>query len=761
MNPYHHRPTRTWPRLSNAARFIIAALGCATSLHAAGQFVKIVDTGTLVPGGSFQDFGFGFPIGTDRFSSLGNAAISGNTVVFIGGTAFSSGQLAATGLFSAPAGGGALAELVTRRTWLPEYTGPKSGPTAPNNAGQGVFLDFNVGLTSLKDDRLVFVASTLPEFGKYERPGGVYSIRADGTGLSRVLWTKEPRPGSASGIHEPIWDVLAAQDRVLVLVGQPTTLLMQRGSTLDTLVDATTPIPGSAANYSLTALGQVAYPGGAAFVTFQSGGLGIWRKNDDDADFVPLRQSQISGGNGPFPIFTLNQLRADSPHAISFVGGSQGNAQVGIFTQHTSTEFLSRALTTVATTTTPVPIGGSGNFRSFGTIATDSRRVQVGASGPIYLETDVVFSARDATNQLALYAYTDDQVSSFGSNSSLRRVIGPGDSLNGKTVLATGISRDALADSRMAFQVRFTDQTEAIYTVPLQGLLPRSGVKVDTQVLDSIGDNWQSSNSGWGSTEAGTQSMLPRRGTRNGPAVASGEGMASPLTGGVKVGAYAYAEWDMVAKSSVQAIQRFVVLGNSPGQEVDVDLNFSFSGVLGISGQTVGSQAARVFVTAALYQGTGETLLFTGTLTLTYDNSRLVNLVRGGQYSIESDGDVLSALDPFGDGRTADGVSVLSVREFNGATQARVGETLAIGYLLVTTADGGHSADHGSAVADFAHTLEAMASTSTPGASLAMLHTLSAPIPEPGQYLLMLSSIALLLVRVGQIRRRSQVQASG
>jgi hypothetical protein len=42
-----------------------------------------------------------------------------------------------------------------------------------------------------------------------------------------------------------------------------------------------------------------------------------------------------------------------------------------------------------------------------------------------------------------------------------------------------------------------------------------------------------------------------------------------------------------------------------------------------------------------------------------------------------------------------------------------------------------------------------------------MLHTLSAPIPEPGQYLLMLSSIALLLVRVRQIRRRSQVQASG
>lgn len=743
-------------RLAGVAALV--ALCLAHGPEASAQFVKIADFDTLVPGGSFLDYAGVFPAGSDRFNGFAAPAISGGSVVFVANASATPSQVL-NGFFSARATGGGVSELVTRRTWLPEYTGPKSGPTAPNNAGEGVFVGFSAAGSEFKDDTLVFAASTIPTFGVVEVNANVYALNiTNPTNLRHVLRAQDAR--LPSGTYSPILGVFGSSGQHVLHAGNPAGIYQITASGTSAVADSTMQIPGGASNFFVGAADIAADRRGVTFVAqAPTGGNAIWRKNDGAAGFELLRKSDLGGvlSDAPFAMLTFSQLRAYTHEAITFISGTAGNAQTGIFTQRTSTENIREAFATVATTAMAAP-SGSGNYRAFSRIAASSVRqvVQTPLGDRRYLDTDVAFMASDQSNRNAIYAYLDDQVAPHSGTRQVQRLIGVGDLLDGKRIAQVDIGRNAISNGTVAFLARFEDASEAVYTVPVRAIIPRSGVVVETSA-------WRGSNNSrpmdiaTGETAAaGSTSASDAQTT----AVATGDGLASPLTGGVRVRALARVDGGAGgASTGVTATQRFLVLGENTGDEVDVDFNFSFSGVLGVSGTGLGlgpPPRAFVSVSAYVYQSGRSSLeLFDGGLQLR-SGAGLTRLDRLADFDTpEALGDVLVDPDPFGDGREATGASILATRSFLDVVKARVGETLAVRYQIgvsATTAEPYY--DDAAAIADFSRTFDAFASTRTEGASLAMIHAVA--IPEPGRYLLMIAGLGLVLIKVRQRRAWSQ-----
>jgi len=733
---------------------LIAVCGAGMP-QASAQFVKLADFDTFVPGGSFLEYTSGlFPAGTDKFNGFGAPAISdGGTVVFL---ANSSGTLApqqVTGLFRVQATGGRVEEFVTRRTWLPEFTGLRSGATAPNNQGEGVFLGFNSALLEVKNGWAVFGASTLLEFGAPQFDANVYSIKLDKSNLQHLLNANESR--SPSGTYAPIHNVAGSNVRVVVQAGSPAGLYQRGELGNTTIVDSTIPIPGASVNFFVSNFVEHAvHPGGVTFVAqAPSGGNAIWRKTDTSLSFDMLRRSDPSGtlSDAPFRLVTFNQLRADTSWAISFIGGSPGNAQTGIFTQRTSTELEREAFSVIATNAMAAP-SGTGTFKSFTRMATWSTEQRIGSYSARYLDTDVVFTATDEANKVAIYAYLDDQVNRSGARPQVQRVIGVGDTLDGKKIAGVEIGRNAIFQGTVAFSARFEDGTQAIYTVPVARLVPRSGVTVRTEArVSGASTQFFTPNVVSGETSASSTSSSASSVPPPGAMAAAGDGVASPLTGGVRVRASAYVEGGAtngMSRTEVVATQRFIVLGDSVGDVVDIDLRFSFNGVLGVTqGGSSTRMEAGVDIEAYLYQPGSRVDLFSGDLVLTSGSG----LERNGAFAEpEAINDAVGYLDPFGDGKEAVGVFVDAEREFLSATTARVGETLAVQYVLAVYA---RASANQFAIADFSRTFDAFASTDTLGASLAMIY--AAPVPEPEQVLLMLCGLALLFARLRKAQRKT------
>jgi len=688
------------------------------------QFLRLADLSTAVPGGGYLG-------GGETFTSLSAPAIAGQNVVFVANSAVSPFEVG--GIYAVHSnGGGSVRELVSRRTWLPEFTGPRSGPSAPNNQGEGVFAGFGFSALDIDDRRVGFVAATLPTISSFEIGRNAYVVNFDGSGLQHIYRT----PVGTIGNLE------VAQDRVVVHAGSPVGLQQFGTAGNRTVVESGTPItPGSSATFLLSGAEYTAYRGGISFAAFVSGfGNSLWRMNDTDTDFVLLRQGGASGvPTAPFPLISMQRLSADTVGALTFQGQG-GSAQSGIFTQRTSSDsgMLRREFDTIASTHMLAP-SGKGNFSEFHMLATRSRRVfstSVGGPTTDYLEVDVAFVATDGSGKRAIYAYSDEQVRRVGPLPQPQRVIGVGDTLDGKKISFVEISRNAIGSElsvgeTIAFRTRFEDNSEAIYVVPIQQIMPRSGVNVSAQL-------------GFGApalrqTAAGESSASAA--VASGDRTASGNGSASPFTGAVGVAAAAHDGGTV----RVQATQQFVVLGETPGDPVDVDFGFNLSGTLGVEDRGCSPCFAKVSLRALVYLfGAPPIVLFDGELQA-FGNGTIDRL--GAYAEPSSVGDVLGHPDPFGDGREAYGFSVHSTRVFEDAVRSRVGDTLAVQYNLEVEASG-------SAIADFSHTLTAEAGINSGDASLAALHL--APIPEPGQFVLMLCGITMLIVRMSRQWRRDQ-----
>jgi hypothetical protein len=106
-------------------------------------------------------------------------------------------------------------------------------------------------------------------------------------------------------------------------------------------------------------------------------------------------------------------------------------------------------LARVVDSTTAIP-GESGSFMSFGDLALDAGAL-------------AFIGYRFAGDEGALFTT---------AGGSLSRVLGAGDALGGKTVFAISLGREGLSCDSIAFVVRFTDDSQAIYRADLDGAEP-------------------------------------------------------------------------------------------------------------------------------------------------------------------------------------------------------------------------------------------------------------------------------------------------
>lgn len=209
------------------------------------------------------------------------------------------------------------------------------------------------------------------------------------------------------------------------------------GDALSVLVDLNTSIPGGAGDFTGFVWPAISNQD-VAFVGLGTGGQsGVYASVGGVLGVVADENTPIPGGSGNFVTLGFSQP-AMSDAGVAFYGS--GSGQYGIYSSV-------GGLHPVADTDTQVP-GEDGTFFDF-------------AFTTSMFDEDVAFMAWtepfDATKDI--YVSLDGE---------LIRVIGEGDILDGLTVANVLIAREALDGDQLAFNVRFSDDSHAIYlaTIP-------------------------------------------------------------------------------------------------------------------------------------------------------------------------------------------------------------------------------------------------------------------------------------------------------
>ncbi len=368
------------------------------------EFQKVVDTNTPIPGGIGNFAGFGFP------------ALDNRNVAFQGEGPYDEQQ----GIYT-QAGiyikvGDELRVVADRNT--------------PTPGGSANFDNFYV---TLDKRNLAF----LEQQGIYANIDGKLKVIAD---------HYTPIPGGTenfNGLSAPSLDSgnvafagSGSFDEQQGIYNQAG-IYIKAGDELRVVADRNTLIPGGTGNFIFFGNpsldnGNVAFEGygGSSFPPSQQG---IYIKVGNKLKLVADRDTSIPGGAGNFA--TLGYPSLDKGD-IAFVG-SDSSFRGGIYAN------FGDKLKVIADRNTPIP-GGTGNF--------------IGFSAPSLDSGNVAFAGGDPT-QPGLYT-------TLGG--SLRKVIAPNNSLDGKTVSSVAINREALSGNRIAFFVAFTDGSKGIYTATLK-----------------------------------------------------------------------------------------------------------------------------------------------------------------------------------------------------------------------------------------------------------------------------------------------------
>jgi hypothetical protein len=405
-------------RLSGAAARLVVGLAAAALWAAAPagaatfSLTKIVDTATPMPGAG-EDFG-----------QLGVPALEHGTLAFSGQTAsedFSGiyrttgGPLAvvADGTAAFPGGPGTLTGF-SPPSLSEGQIAFSAASTLPDGGGRdqrGVFLATPGGLAAVADSSMVAPDNDGRLFGGFSRP----SLHA-----GEVAFTAEVEVTSSSFYYAVFTTGSLAE------VAGPGTAVPGGGSFLGSFFGSATRDgadvvffgEGPISEYGLYRSG----PGGIAAIA---------RNGDPMPDsggktFGPLTgQATARGGMAAF-----GAVDSTFAHFGMYLAGPGGIARV-------------------ADSTTAIP-GESGQFLSFGPASLD-----------------------DGAVAFIGYRFAGDEGGLFTTlGGGLSRVLGAGDSLDGKTVFAIDLGPEGLSCTSVAFVVRFTDDTQAIYRADLDGVTP-------------------------------------------------------------------------------------------------------------------------------------------------------------------------------------------------------------------------------------------------------------------------------------------------
>ena len=276
------------------------------------------------------------------------------------------------------------------------------------------------------------------------------------------------------------------------------------GGVMTTIADRTTVIPGTSDTFfyftevSLDN-GVVGFRGKDPFQQvgiYTDSGTGLNTVADTNNTTVP-----DLGGT-----FTTFQKLSMNDGVISFSAlGTQGN---GVYS------FESNLLQTVADAQDFVP-GTSDLFLFFRDVSTKAGLTafygesSLGASGGIYLEdngqlTTIAELGQSIPNSLGTFNFFSDVMLEedgvffhgsgttssaiyYWSDGQLNRVIGGGDTLDGKTVNTTLLSTDAVDGNSLAFRVLFTDGSWGIYRSDFSAAVPEPSSLVFLALLAIAG----------------------------------------------------------------------------------------------------------------------------------------------------------------------------------------------------------------------------------------------------------------------------------
>jgi PEP-CTERM motif len=387
----------------------LCAAGLLLSLPTVGRAELITYTFARI-----TDTSAAIPGGTGNFISLGVSSLDGGTVAFLG--LGSSGQV---GIYASVIGG-LVTPVVDRNTSIP--------------VGVGNFTSF--GVPSLNGGTVAFNGSGLSQ------QNGIYTAVVGGP-VTPVADRNTPIPGGTgnfqgfSGTPSLHGGTVAFTGLVSSLPQRDGIYASVIGGPVISVADQNTPIPGGVGNFVSFLDNPSLDNGVVAFRGFDQNQIqqGIYAATlGGQVTSVVDINTPIPGGTGNFLAFRGNTSLDDG--VVAFFGVDS------LFRPGIYTAVIGGPVTRVADTNTPIP-GDTGTFENFGSFSLS--------------DGNVAFN--DGSPRPAIYGNVEG---------TLARVIGPGDSLDGRTVLSATLARESQSGDQIAFVAAFTDGSSGIYVAQPQ-----------------------------------------------------------------------------------------------------------------------------------------------------------------------------------------------------------------------------------------------------------------------------------------------------
>jgi hypothetical protein len=415
---------------------LASGLGFATPFASAQSFTRVADTSSAVPGGSGTFSGFG--------AGSAAPAISGSAVVFYGRDSGSG----TPGVYTGTTAGGPLSVVADFHTVAPGQS--------------GTFNFFYPGANSVSGSVVAFP-------GQVSTVHGVYIGSVTGGSLFRVVDSTTTLPGGGGTFTEPSATAISGTTVAFYSTtsgsGQGIYTATTGGGSLARMADTTTIVPGGSVPF--TSFGGLTLSGST--VAFQG------KNNGPTANGIYT---------GDVPTGTLTRI-ADFTTTIPVVGGTFG-ASVNAF----GTPSVSGA--TVAFRGSGFDSGGHAVGGIYaGSTAGGSliRVVDTSTTFPGYSGSNTAFNDPAISGTIVAFSLVSGNGTSGGifykdtSTGVLTRLVGLGDTLDGRTVSNLYLGPQGLDGGVLAFAADFTDLSHGVYVsrltpVPEPGLCLGLGVIV-------------------------------------------------------------------------------------------------------------------------------------------------------------------------------------------------------------------------------------------------------------------------------------------
>lgn len=293
--------------------------------------------------------------------------------------------------------------------------------------GTGTFDGYRSA--TLSGDNVAFQA-----FSSGNRVEGIYL--ASGGAVTRVADDSVAPPGGTAKFRGFAIDPPVSGADVFFAAGVGATaggMYRFHNGSLFVLADMSTPTPGATGTFTSLNSQVVGKNGSVIFTGITNGTRGVYGYVGGSLVRIADTTTPLPGGGGTFGNFDNGVLGYDGTTAVFLSGGFLPGG--GLYAASGG------VIRRIALNSDPLPDGGTFSFNNLSTVAVDGDIIAfIGQSGSLYADVG------------------DD----------IRRVIGAGDVLSGKTIEDIHINPDGLSGDQLAFVARFTDRSSGIYiaTVP-------------------------------------------------------------------------------------------------------------------------------------------------------------------------------------------------------------------------------------------------------------------------------------------------------